>query len=700
MLLKVPGTRAMTEVRQAMRKLVKAVPSIEYVEGTRSQEFMFDAKDFESVREALGGMALSEAASKHIRSYFEELAHAEMATARENLAHYEMGALGGFKTTRVRETPLLVKQRQALAWLEARGNNGVCALDTGVGKTVTCVAMMQKLKRDGLWEEKGTNGKYLYVCPKALKGNIIKEIRDWLQDEAARELIGRLDVVTYRQFGNKRRKDPTFGEDYIAIFFDEAQELKNIGGTRSTTRPALSLKHPRKILLTASPLEKQPSESYVLAAIANNVDLGDIDEGRARRRDMRKFQERFAEVVGGRVVGVKDDPLIRREMQTWVKKNIFYAEKTDIEEFTLPELTRSTIALTMDPAVETAYRETTKEIRGALRGMVVLFRDQGRDVETGRIRSETRDKKISLIFTPKLARLLKRLFLLANNPAKLMPAIPQTDANGNEVIDPITGQPRLVPTPNPKLLESLRLVSQERATRGGRSLMFTDDPDFVVDAARQMSMMMPGLYHVAAGANRIDFFQNGKQVEEFDGYFDMPFREKSYKLFPDEPAGPGNRHYKKAEWQTFVFREIVEPDNRIVTATLQGQVYQVGQNLQAFSQVIHLDRDSWNSEDMKQRTARAWRQGQRNTVKEFTLDMTYDEPNDMFDRTLDEIRRYVQEVDEEMFNRIIKDAQVLALGQEYFDMRRTLAKYYDIDRKSLELSLSPYLERSNVPGTA
>lgn len=700
--LKIPGMRAYTEVRSALRKLSKVVPSVEYVDGTRNSEFMFDPKDFEAVREALGGMAMSEAASKLIREYFEELALAELATAEENLSHYELEALGGFKTNRIRENPLLTKQKQALAWMEARGNNGVCALDTGVGKTLVSVAMMQKLKRDGFWEEdteEPNNGRYLYVCPKALKGNIIKTVRGWLQEEAARELIDRLDIMTYRQFGNARRQDKEFGESYIAIFFDEAQELKNIGGVRSTTRQALSLNHPRKILLTASPLEKQPSETYVLAAVSNNLDLGDPERGKDLRRDMRKFQARFAETVGGRVVGVKDDPLIRREMKTWVKKNIFFAEKTDVEEFTLPDLSRSTVVVTMPPEVEEAYREEIKGIRGALRGMVALYRDQGRDTETGRILQETRDKKISQLFTPKLARLLKRLFILSNNPREIVPTVAQRTPDGRPVVDPVTGEPRLMPTPNPKLNEALRITSLDHAARDGRTLMFTDDPDFVVEAAREMSLRMPGLYHLAAGARRIDVFQDGRPLTEYEG-FKMPFREKQYKRFPNEPASNNNPAYRKAEWQTFVLRELVRPNPRFVTATLQGQIYQVGQNLQTFTQVIHLDRDTWNSEDMKQRTARAWRQGQRNSVKEFTIDMVYENPSDEFDRTLDEIRKYVQDLDEEMFNRIIKDAQVLALGQEYFDMRRTLAKYYDVDRKSLELSLSPYLEQSDVPGEA
>jgi len=166
----------------------------------------------------------------------------------------------------------------------------------------------------------------------------------------------------------------------------------------------------------------------------------------------------------------------------------------------------------------------------------------------------------------------------------------------------------------------------------------------------------------------------------------------------DEPANDTwNKNYERAFWQSFVFNEIVAPNNNIVSATLHGQVYQTGQNLQAFSNVVHLDRDTWNSEDMKQRTARAWRQGQQNPVQEYTLDMTYGRSTDALDRTLDEIRGILQEMDSDLFKQIIKDSQNVVLGEEYYSMRRTQARLFDIDHKSLALVLSPYVEQSTTP---
>ena len=145
-----------------------------------------------------GSLALSTEALRSVENYYEDLALAESATADENLEFYSQKALGGFKKNM---PPLLKVQKQALAWLDANGDKGVIALDTGVGKTVTSVAVMQKMVRDGKTEEgysytnsKGeeisTNGRFLWVCPKGLEGNLPKEIRNWLASDGEKEKGG------------------------------------------------------------------------------------------------------------------------------------------------------------------------------------------------------------------------------------------------------------------------------------------------------------------------------------------------------------------------------------------------------------------------------------------------------------------------------------------------------------------------------
>jgi len=671
--LKIPNSRAFTEVRRAVRKLSELVPSIEYSEQSRNTEFYFDPKDFNVVREALQGMAMSDGASKMLQRHFKQLAMAEEATAKENLGYYSMQSIGGFKST-VLNPGLLTKQKQALAWMEARGNNGVCALGTGVGKTLSSLAMMQKLKRDGLTED--GNGKFLYVCPTGLRGNLKKEAWKFLTDEERKDLVGstgrdkgRVDILSYPQFTNAFRKNSSFADEYVAMFFDEAQALRS--GTTKASRAALKIRHPRKILLTASPIEKEPMDAYVLAAISNNED---ITPGTQGRRDMLKFQKRFTETVGGRTIGVKQEPLTKQDLQVWVKQNVFYGDKENVEEFELPKLTRETVALDMDPRIEAEYKETIGKFRDTFKSMVAAFQFGGKDPETGLAIPGASSARLKTLFSRKLAPLIKKLNGLANFPERF--------------VDGAT---------NLKMRESTSLVMGGLANVDARTILFSDDTAQVVGAAKHLSTQLPGTYHLAALGSEIQVYQNGKPLEEFLG-FKMPFRPRRYKRYMDQPADPRtNRDYKKAEWQTFVFEEIATKNRMVTTCTLAGKAYSVGQNLQAFSQVIHLDRDSWNSEQMKQRTARAWRQGQQNPVKEFTLDVTYDSPTDEYDRTLDEIRAIIQQIDEKLFDDIIKESQVVALGEEWKTMDKMMARLFTLDEKAVDLAMGPYVKNSQPP---
>lgn len=682
--LQIPGTHAFTEVRAAMRKLAKAIPSVEEVEKSRGRAFYFDPKDFGAVREALGSMAMSQKASKFLHDYFEQLAYAERATAQENLGHYTSQAIGGFKP----EVMLLSRQKEALAWMEARGNNGVCALSTGVGKTITSIAMMQKLKRDGLGEE--GNGRFLLVCPKALMGNFRKEILKFLEPAEATDLNDRLDILSYPQFTRAFKGNPSFADDYVAIFFDEAQTLRS--ETSKTSQAALKIRHPRKILLTASPMEKNPRDSYVLQAIAANIDVSPKTQGRA---DMMKFLRRISENVGGRIVGVKDDPIIRDELRTWVKQNVFYRDKETVEEFELPKLTRETTTLDMPPEVEVLYRQKSAEIQKLMRALVASYTYKGRHPESKKILPEAKIREMVRIFSPRLGKIIRELAQIANFPERFVPYVDARNPDGSPVVDDL-GRPVRVRMPNLKLQESSRLMSAAWDDGRARTLLFTDDKEMVVESARQLSLSMPGTFHGAGLGDRILLFQGGEAQSTFFG-FKTPFKQREYRRYPDDPPGPGNTVYPKAMWQKFVLDEIVTPTASIVSMTLLGPVYATGQNLQSFSKVIHLDRDTWNSEEMKQRTARSWRQGQASAVQETTLDVVFSAPKDVLDVTVDEVRRAVQILDEDLFNEIIKASQMVALGKEWDTISPVTSSYYDLDRKALELMASPYYESSELP---
>ena len=628
--LKIPSGHAYTAHRNAISKLLEMVPAIEYVEGSRKSTYRFGPTEFAVIREALGGLSLSTAAMNLIRNYFTKLAKDELATSSTNLQHYTADALGGFKP----DVRLLVKQKKALAWMDSRGMSGVCAMGTGTGKTMTVIAAMQKLNRDVVMGQ-GINGRYLYVCPAALKGNFPKECHVFLQDPKA--LIEQTDVMSYAQFVAATKRDPDFGKDYIAVFFDEAQEIKN--PKSKTAQAAMALPHSRKILLTASPMERCPMEVYSLACIANNEDINTLD-GRVR---MKAFRKRFAEEVGGRIIGMKNDPVTARDLRIWVKRNLFYADKQDVEEFALPGLRRTSMVVTMPAEIESQYRAITQGIADVLRGMVAKYRDRSPDasdpaIEAARIR---------------LAKQFNLLTRLANNPDGIVPG-----------------------AGNPKMREIVRALD-DRIPYGARALLFTDSPDMAETASQYLTQRFPGKTHAACYSDRIELWKSGEITQTF--------RKKSYQ-------DADGQTWPEAEWQIYVMSKVVNPNPDITSATLTS-AYSVGQNLQRFNVVIHLDRDTWNSEEINQRTSRAWRQGQRDAVEEIFIDMVYENPIDDQDRTLDQIRAYMQQLESELFDRVIVESQTEALGKEYFGMSRLDSSFFAINRRMMELTLSPYLKK-------
>lgn len=632
LLLRLPSTHAFSALRKQIAAVAKNVPSISYHKESRNSAFTFPPKDFAVLREALGGMALSQAAMEKIAKHFKDLAVHELATGDENLKNYTTDRIGGFRPG----VQLFRKQRQAMAWLDSRGMSGVLAMGAGTGKTVTSIAAMQKMVRDGFADdpEKG-NGRFLFVCPTALVGNLPKEIYAMVENPT--ELLDRVDVMSYTQFGKALKADANFAKNYVAIFFDEAQALKNPGS--ATAKDVLRLKHPRKVALTASPMERSPMEVFVLTAITNNIDLN-TPQGKAL---MLAFRKRFCEEVGGRIVGMKNDPVTGRDLRVWVKQNLFYVDKQDVEEAALPRLKRETTALTMDPQVETAYRSVADKIQKILTGMVAKYRD--RDTSATDPAIETARVKLRKQFT-----LLTDLSLM---PDLIIPG-----------------------ATNPKLEQASRLLD-ERVETSARTIFFTDSPKMASHTALTLSKRFPGKLLALGLANAIELWQSGKKVASYG--------KKAYT------ADDGTK-YKADAWKTFILDRVVKPNPAIFAAILTS-TYAVGQNLQTFNTVVHLDRDSWNSETMTQRTARAWRTGQRETVDEVTLDVVYSDTRHKRDGTLDQIRAAMQQMEADLFDQVVIASQVEALGKEFFEMRRMDSSFYELNRKMMTAALSPYLAR-------
>lgn len=628
--LRIPANRSYTPIRNAVSELSKIVPSLQYEAGSRKAAFTFEPKDFAVVREALGGLSLSTAAMKLLRGFFLQLAKHEMATSKENLQFFEAQRIGGFKPS----FNLYTKQKESLAWLESRRHSGVIALDTGVGKTSTAIASMQKLIRDGAIE---ADQKFLYVCPVALRGNLPKEVQSFVEDPKL--LLDRVDIMSPQEFTKRVEGNPDFASRYAAVFFDEAQMLKN--PSSGTSAAAMRLNHQKKVLLTASPMEKSPMEAFVLVAISDNKDLN-TPNGRA---EMRAFRKRFCEEIGGKIVGIKDDPVTRRDFRVWLKQHLFYADKRDIEEVALPQLRATTTTVSMPPEVETAYRETAKGIEHVLQGMVAKYRDRDPSatdpaIEAARV---------------KFAKIFKRLFDLMNFPEKFVPG-----------------------ARNPKMDQTVAIID-ERVSAGRRTLLFTDSLELASLTAKTLSERFPMHLHAECLAGSIRVWQAGRVIQTYG---------------PNAYEEEG-RVWASRDWKTFVLSRVVSPKPDFLTCTLTS-TYAVGQNLQAFDTVIHLDRDAWNNETMRQRTARAWRGGQNHSVDEVILDAVYENPKGMDDRTLDQIVGYLQQLESDLFDQVIVAAQTEALGKEWLEQKRLHSSFVELNRRVLELVASPYARRVGI----
>lgn len=632
--LKIPTNRNYTMQRNTMKALAKVSPSINMESGSWSSVFIFEPKDFGAIRDALGGFGLSTAAMEKIKSYFMKLAEYDMATEGENLKNYDAQTIGGFKP----DVTLLHKQKQSMAWMESRGNSGICALDTGLGKTALVIATMLKTAKD----EDDTDGKFLYVSEASLKGNLPREIYKFCTDP--KDLIKRIDMITYNAF-TKACTDPDFGKDYLAIFFDEAHKMKNL--TSGFAKAAMKMVHPHKILLTASPMSRSPQEVFILAAISNNKDLN-TTEG---RKELKAFVARYCETVGGRVIGVKADPTIQREFRTWVKRNLFYADKRDVEEIKLPQLTAQNETVSMDPRIERIYRETVKDFIGILRALMMKYKGRQTKGEAARADLES--------FRIKFAKQLKRLNDMSNMPHLFEKEFSDDEKAYGEVV-------------NPKLNRVIE-ICDDVIESGGRTLFHTDSPDYGDYFAQVFSDHYPMKKVVYCQASVIEIYQNGKVVET---YRSKEYTDKDGKL------------YQASEWKTYVLSQVVSPDTSVIGCVLTS-TYAVGQNLQSFSETIMLDRDTWNAETMSQRRGRNWRQGQTVPVRETTVDVVYNTTKDGFDATLDELRQAMQVVEEDLFNDVVIEAQTEALGKEIREMDMRSSYFSGLSKKLMEMMIVP-----------
>lgn len=744
--------------------------------------YYLDAPSYEAIRDTLGSVTLSKSALDFLERYYKELTQRDRALNEENVARFKASEIGGF-VSEVNGRPFEFnnKQMEAMAWMEANGYSGLMALDTGVGKTLLAGGAMNHYIRHK--EESGAKGKFLFVSPKRLQGNFTREMSTYMSEKGVIE--SRVEEMNYNKFAlivrgidtlaetmkldaDKKQKKLSvlpsdfwdkpkefkgprfktaseyFQSKYTMCFFDEVNEA--LTGTKG--KAISELKHPRKILLTASSMERDPLDLYRFVSIAKGEPTSKPKE--------RGFAERFGNVLGGRFVGIKNDAPVRAEFNTWVKANAYFADKQDVnlEEIGLPKLlvpTEQVVSIRMDPEVQKEYRKLTKEVSRELKAMVKKYRDvqvrgkKTRSNEFGEGKATIQDFAISSL------KRIKDLITLSTNPGKYF---------GKRDY------------PNPKLDEANKILLD----RPGKSICyFSSDSTIVRANAVRCSASGVGGIHVALLDNKIEFFRDAKslgsiekktgrsEIMKLDTILRTASLNLDYSFIKDPKLLDSVRDLKEmVEFNMEKYEEALEIEelkdistvfNAYVSAirskdlakvraarrSLDTAYYKIfdfeadqwainatkslfksnpniktisctdayakGFNFQFISTVVHLDRgEGFDSELVKQRTARAYRTGQEKQVEVVYLDSMLDavkppEVDDVDgesrsyanaeDISIDELKNIVQSADQTFFQDVIDQAAKTNLVDNYEKVRRTTGKLMSMNKNLFAMVLKP-----------
>ena len=394
-----------------------------------------------------------------------------------------------------------------------------------------------------------------------------------------------------------------FEKQYHACFFDEINEIFSGKGKASKNYAVSSLAHPRKVFLTASALDRDPLDLYRLATLAK----GSIPT----KKSERSFAEKYGNVIAGRMVGLKPAKETRTQFYNWVKENAYFSPKMDIsvdakfgvdyEDVGLPslqELQSRTITTQMSPSIEAEYRAESKKITDVLRAMLYKYRN-------------LKDKLDTLVVTK------GDLF----------------DSTKNKVYQDLT----LATGEVKKALKELAKISakvegkSEVATRlfkenkRSRFLYFCTNKTLARKVAKSNSKADKSSVHALLWDNDITFYQNGKKVAGVKAKDKMSLKDFD-NIAPEElwsDIKTANEDEVDPTWAMAISKKYVKNNGTLSTAVCSDR-YARGFNFQTFDKVVHLDRgEGFDSELLKQRTARAYRGGQAKRVEEIFIDATF-----------------------------------------------------------------------------
>ena len=677
--------------------------------GSHTKVFQVDPADIDDLRYNLS-MTMSSEASKEMREFYNRRAIAKRSLLDAETEHITPENIPGFKATYMdddgveRPVKLRSYQKKVISYINEKGN-GVIGLDTGLGKTPSMVANFLMWIEDGTLDER--NGMALMVGEASLRGNFPSEIRKFCEDPAS--VIERLRVMSWDEFRETPHEEL---EKYGAIFFDEAQKLKNATGPGASKvgKHALRLNHPHKVLSTASVMEKSIADLYNLNAIANN-EYG-IDPERADE-EKRDFLRQNCILSGTRPIGIKDSEGAQERMKEWVKANFLYVDQESVrDEINLKGITppeEQTRQVYMGDDAIDEYEKVSGEILSTLKIMQSKYQERqteapdivglAGDLKKGHVMGAIqRLRDISNDFELYQRKHMER-DLAREMYGKDITKKDKLNRREKKKIGDIVDS-KVSSAPNPKI-EQCAAVVEASIARGKKVAIWTDQPSFAMKTAKEMSIRFPGKYIAICLTNKIEVYDSSGGVIDISGTtdgkncypVDLPdakqctvkasFTQRGNYKYPDGSDVPPK------QWQKYVLDYVLKTNPQIGGVILTS-AYSTGHNLQWISSVIHLDRDNWNNQEMKQRTARCHRQGQKEDVEVQIVDAVVENSDTP---AINEVQKWMMEMEQELFDDVVRASMSYEFNEKLVEFGKAseiqLRNDKPMDRSALESVLAP-----------
>ena len=249
-------------------------------------------------------------------------------------------------------------QRRGVSWLaflDRRGVGACLADDMGLGKTVQLLALLlaeRPESANGQGRKKKSPAPTLLVCPMSVVGNWQREAARFapvlrvhvhhgaerLSGPALKRAVRGSDLVLTTYALAARDREELAAVEWGRVVLDEAQNVKNAAARQ--TQAVRSLRAPRRIALTGTPVENRLAELWSILEFLNPGLLGSATDFRRR---FAKPIERFRDPDAAARLQRLTRPFVLRRLKT---DRAIIQDLPEKQEFTVPcNLTREQASL-------------------------------------------------------------------------------------------------------------------------------------------------------------------------------------------------------------------------------------------------------------------------------------------------------------------------------------------------------------------